>query len=572
MFAAEAGNLDLVKFLLARGVDVNYKNQTNGNTALIFAIFAGELDVVNVLLKHPGILLEQTSNNGMYALAVAAHRGHADVVNALLDKGADVNFRDAQYGNTALMTASAKGKLDVVNVLLKHPGTLVEHTSNNGMYALLAAAQRGHADVVNALLDAGAVVNFKNPQNGCTALIIASVAGKLDVVNALLDHPVIVVDQTDNYMFNALAYAVHHGHADIVGRLIDAGANMTFLNGRGKTSLQIAIASGHANVVEYLFARGAVLPDPLALSPAESRNMISLSDLFLDRKMPAASPDNPLGLIDPQLLDEHQCFFQALAAALNANEDVNVNKTLADWFAAQGLRHAVIAPIMQSLGDLSHIWRLLAAPGQAGPTAQQKLAYCVSTLSRLGLLVPDHTIVAPYLQAKLSASGVTRLSQHAIAQRDKLVTLAEDATAQLASDMLEQLTTGCIANTGLGLRIDFDADALRTGMINAGFVPPLAQVLVNSWRGALGQLTATPSAMPQMLSMTEMMTFIHDRVATDGPKLFVQEILRQLDTHALLAEWRTTLGDTEAEGLFALFDDQCRQLRQYCRQVGAHGA
>jgi hypothetical protein len=52
----------------------------------------------------------------------------------------------------------------------------------------------------------------------------------------------------------------------------------------------------------------------------------------------------------------------------------------------------------------------------------------------------------------------------------------------------------------------------------------------------------------------------------------VQEILRQLDTHAFLAEWHTTLGDTEAEGLYALFDDQCRQLRQYCEQMGAHGA
>ena len=78
--------------------------------------------------------------------------------------------------------------------------------------------------------------------------------------------------------------------------------------------------------------------------------------------------------------------------------------------------------------------------------------------------------------------------------------------------------------------------------------------------------------MPQMLSMTEMMTFIHDCAATEGPRLFVWEILRQLDTAALLIQWRTTLGDIEAEGLFALFDDQCRRLRQYCEQMAEHGA
>jgi hypothetical protein len=257
---------------------------------------------------------------------------------------------------------------------------------------------------------------------------------------------------------------------------------------------------------------------------------------------------------------------------LNPDVNGNVNQALADWFSAQDIRHAVSAPILHSLGDLSKVWRLLAAPGQAGPTAQQKLAYCVSTLSRLGLLVPDQTITAPYLQATLSAAGVTRLSQLAIAQRDKLVTLAEVATAQLASDMLDRLATDCIASSGVGLRVDLDADALKASMINAGFVPPLAQALVNSWRAALEQLTSTPLAMPQMLSMTEMMTFIHDRVTTEGPKLFVREILRQLDTQALITEWRTTLGDTPAEGLFALFDDQCRQLRQYCEQMGEHGA
>lgn len=58
----------------------------------------------------------------------------------------------------------------------------------------------------------------------------------------------------------------------------------------------------------------------------------------------------------------------------------------------------------------------------------------------------------------------------------------------------------------------------------------------------------------------------------DPSCLFVREILRQLDTPALLTEWRTTLGEIKAEGLLALFDDQCRQLRQYCEQMREHGA
>lgn len=345
---------------------------------------------------------------------------------------------------------------------------------------------------------------------------------------------------------------------------------MTKIDFFNHNRLQNAFTYGHANVVERLLNRGATLPSSPAKRRENTVQAISLSDLYLEHSMPAASIDNPLRLLDPRLLDDPDRFFQALVAALMLNVSGNVNEAVADWLAAQGIRQSIVAPMMTSLGDLSQVWRLLAAPGQASPTAQQKLAYCAGTLSRLSLLVSDQKIAAPYLHAKLSAAGVTRLTQLAIAQRDKLVALAEVATAQLASDMLDRVATDCIVKTGIVLQVD--AEALKTSMINAGFVAPLAQALVNSWCRAVEQLRTTPLAMPQMLSMTEMLTFIHDRVATEGPKLFVRELLRQLDTPALLAEWRTTLGDTEVEGLFALFDDQCRQLRQYCEQMREHGA
>ena len=571
MFAAQAGNLDVVEFLLASGVDVNFKNQKNENTALIFAAEAGKLDVLNVLLKRPGVLLEQTNDDGWNALGRAAGRGHADIVKALLLAGADANFRHTIIGETALIIASHAGKLDVVNVLLAHPDILIDQTGDYGSSALACAAQAGHADIMKSLLLAGADVNARPPLSGTTALITACMLGKLESVKVLLEQPGILVDQTDNYGMTALAWASHQGHADIVGSLIDAGADMTFPDPNGESCLHRAITNGHANVVECLLARGAPLPNPLAMPPDESSHAICLSDLYLDHNMPAASTDNLLRLLDPHLLDDPNRFFQALVAALNPNAGGSVNEALAGWLAAQGIRQSILAPAMRSLGELSQVWRALAAPGQDSPTAQQKLAYCACTLSRLSLLAPDQQVAAPYLQASLSAAGVARLSQLAIAQRDRLVALAEVATAQLASDMLNRLAPDCLAKTGVGLRVDVDADALKTSMINAGFVAPLAQVLVNSWRAALEQLTATPVAMPQMLSMTEVMTFIHDRVATQDPKLFARSILRQLDSQALLTQWHATLGDINTEGLFSLFDDQCRQLREYCEQMRDHG-
>ena len=470
-----------------------------------------------------------------------------------------------------LILAAQRADLDQLRTLLKQPRVDIDQVDTRfGSTALMFAVEAGNLDVVEFLLAMRADVNFRNPKTRNTALIAASIAGKLDVVNVLLKCPGIRLEQTNNIGVCALACAAQNGHADIVDRLIEAGASVALVNGAGQNCMQHAIANGHANVVECLLNHGVPLPNPLVKPAANTVHALSLSDLCLERIMPAASTDNPFCLLDPRLLDEPDRFFQALVAALNPNAGGSVNEVLANWLVAQGIRHSIVTPIMTSLGDLSQVWSVLAAPGQPSPTARQKLVYCASTLSRLGLLVSDQQIAAPYLQAKLSAGGMARLSQSAVAQRNKLVALAELATARLASEMLDQLATDCIAKTNSKLQTD--DMTLKASMIDAGLVAPLAAMLVDSWRAALAQVRASPVTMPPLLSIDEMMAVITDRVATQGLKLFVQEILRRLDSADLLTQWRATLGDIEAEGLFALFDDQCRQLRQYCEQMGEHGA
>ena len=257
MFAAEAGNLDVVEYLLAMRADVNLKNPRNGDTALIFAVAAGNLDVVNVLLRHPGVRLDQTNNFGICALVIAAYNGHAVIVNTLLDAGADVNFASLdEY--IALMIASGRGKLDVVNALLKRPGIRLEQTTDDGRYALGEAAVEGHADIVNALLDGGADVNFTDPKNGEAALIFASRAGKLDVVNLLLKRPGIRLEQTSNTGLCALAVAADNGHADIVNALLDAGADINFTDPYGHTALMFASLAGKLDVVNVLLRRPGI--------------------------------------------------------------------------------------------------------------------------------------------------------------------------------------------------------------------------------------------------------------------------------------------------------------------------
>jgi hypothetical protein len=135
--------------------------------------------------------------------------------------------------------------------------------------------------------------------------------------------------------------------------------------------------------------------------------------------------------------------------------------------------------------------------------------------------------------------------------------------------MLNQLMPACLARTGFDFQLD--AHAFKTGLIDAGLLPPLANMLATCWQATLQSLAAKPMPTSQLGNFAEITKFIRTRIEVDGPGLFAREILRQIDGPELLKQWRATLGECKAEGLFFLFDDQCRQLRQYAAQLGERG-
>ena len=81
--ACEMGHLDMVKFFVSRGADVNAKN----NYGLKWASYQGHLEVVDYLVSI-GADIHATDDN---ALILASQEGKIDVVKFLLKNGANVN-------------------------------------------------------------------------------------------------------------------------------------------------------------------------------------------------------------------------------------------------------------------------------------------------------------------------------------------------------------------------------------------------------------------------------------------------------------------------------------------------
>lgn len=189
--AAKNGQVDVVRELLCRGVDVDDRiiysdtakiiiDQADW-TALMWAANEGHDEVVRVLLDH-GAAIEAKEREGKTSLILAATNAQLDVVRELSDRGVDVNVQ-GKDGWTALFWAAANGHLEVVRELHDR-GADVNIKDNDGDTALINAANNGHIDVVHELLNYGADLNVTD-KAGKTALIYATEQGHAEIVKVL---------------------------------------------------------------------------------------------------------------------------------------------------------------------------------------------------------------------------------------------------------------------------------------------------------------------------------------------------------------------------------------------------
>lgn len=235
--AAEHGNIAIAKLLLEKGADPKAKNQYD-ETALIEAARNANSEMVGLLLgKTPDV--EQMNQ----ALIEATHSGPVVVeledptnkpnkpgnktapesswvktVKLLLDKGANLEAWD-QYLGTPLLSAAEYGQTDIV-VLLLQRGADIHATDSYGNTPLIAAAcecavatMNSTYDIVQLLLRKGSDVNARN-REGKTALMNAALGpGDAAIVKLLLDNGAdSAVEDIDGK--TALMYAVESERSD----------------------------------------------------------------------------------------------------------------------------------------------------------------------------------------------------------------------------------------------------------------------------------------------------------------------------------------------------------------------
>jgi uncharacterized protein len=111
----DSGDLASVQLLEARGAQ-NDAPDTNGRTPLSWAAGLGRLELMRHLLAH-GAQLDRPDQSRRTPLFHAVLGDHRDAVTLLLDRGAQVDPAD-EFGDTPLMLACAKNFDAMASLLL----------------------------------------------------------------------------------------------------------------------------------------------------------------------------------------------------------------------------------------------------------------------------------------------------------------------------------------------------------------------------------------------------------------------------------------------------------------------
>jgi ankyrin repeat protein len=170
--ACTNGNAAIIEALLKAGADPN-TTLPGEETALMTAARTGKADAVKMLLTHGANVNFKENKDGQTALMWAAAEGNTSTVDELIEFNADVHAT-TKGGFTPLLFGVREGKIGPVQSLLKHGVSANETwkagrgTGVSGISAMVLAVANAHYELASVLLDAGADPNAA--AQGWTAL------------------------------------------------------------------------------------------------------------------------------------------------------------------------------------------------------------------------------------------------------------------------------------------------------------------------------------------------------------------------------------------------------------------
>ncbi len=245
------GNSDALILLLERGADPNALSE-GGMTALMFAAESGDLVLVKMLVLN-GAYLDLSDAEETTPLLIAVLNNQFEVALFLLEKGADPNHRDT-YQGSALLYAAAINDYKIADLLLYY-GASDSIMDKDGNLALMTAVYFGNLETSDVLLQNGLDPDGADKLQN-TPLMIAAQQGNLPISQLLLEKGA-ALERVNKQNYTPLVHAVLFRQDSIAQLLIDSGANVNHILKPGKNLYDLARQQGSNNTIKLLKDAGA---------------------------------------------------------------------------------------------------------------------------------------------------------------------------------------------------------------------------------------------------------------------------------------------------------------------------
>jgi ankyrin repeat protein len=277
MWAVAEGHSDIAQALIEHGANIHARSK-GGFTPLLFAAQQGDVESARILLATGASVNEGARPDSPSALLIASASGHSDFPIFLLDKGADPNQTDSKGFTSLHYAAMRRNMLELVKALLAHGANPnarlpkdapeqggVTEMSINGATPLFLAAAAGNANAIRALAAAGADPSIPTADNS-TALMVAAGVGLFEnrgeeIEKAAFETVRLLVELGSDvnalgeHGWTALHGAAYTGADATIQFLVEKGARMDVMDDFGQTPLSIAQAVVTPGVVNDAYKR-----------------------------------------------------------------------------------------------------------------------------------------------------------------------------------------------------------------------------------------------------------------------------------------------------------------------------
>ena len=302
-----AGDYKTVTWLIKKGVDVNHCNEHNF-TAVHFAAIKGNLKVLKLLHKN-GANIHQVSSDGSNAILLASKEtGECDTVRWLIEQGVDVNHCDDE-GSSAVLWAANKGNLHLLK-LLNMNGLDVQQVTSDGVNCIMAASiGTGDCETVRWLIEQGVDVNHCDDEH-FSAVLWAAQVGNLDVLKLLFTEGANIHQVGGDGANSIISATQGTGDYDTVSWLIEQGVNVNYCDDDYFTAVHVAAEKGNLDVLKLLHEKGANIHQV----SREGINSIMSASL-------AGGNCETVGWLIEKHVDVNYCTKEGFTAALFAAEE-----------------------------------------------------------------------------------------------------------------------------------------------------------------------------------------------------------------------------------------------------------